>query len=281
MKVAKITRDGQVASAIVDGPVAKVVSPWIATDPLDAPFTLPTLSLADLGLLASRASELVPLDEVTLLPPIGPRSKLVCIGLNYRDHVTETSFQIPPQPGLFTKFTDALVGHTAPLIRPVVSECFDFEGEIAVVIGKAGRNIATEHAARHVFGYTIMMDGSLRDYQGHSLSAGKNFWRSGSLGPWVVTADDVPSPTDMKITTRLNGEVVQSGTADMMIYDIPTVISYISRFTLLEPGDVISTGTPAGVGAMRKPPLWMRSGDRIEIQVSGVGTLRNPIEDAR
>lgn len=279
MKVAKIARNGLVASAIVDGVMAKVVSDWSRADPLDAPFPLPGLSLAELQQMEAGATETVSIKEVTLLPPIGQRSKVICIGLNYRDHVTETSFEIPPQPGLFTKFTDALVGDDAPIIRPKVSDCFDFEGEIAVIIGKPGRNIAIEDAGSHVFGYTVLMDGSLRDYQGHSLSAGKNFWRSGSIGPWVVTADSVPGPADMQITTRLNGDVVQSGTADMMIYDIPTVIAYISRFTLLEAGDVISTGTPSGVGAMRKPPLWMRNGDRIEVEVSGLGVLRNLVED--
>lgn len=281
MKLAKIARGGAVASAIVEDGAVRVVSPWTTADPLDAPFDLPGLPQSDLTGLAAGQRERIPLGEVALLPPIGPRSKLVCIGLNYLDHAVEGSFEAPANPALFTKFSDALVGEGAPLMRPSVSQCFDFEGEIALVIGKSGRNIAVEDAASHICGYTIMMDGSLRDYQQHSLSAGKNFRRSGALGPWIVTADEISDSAAMAITTRLNGDVVQSGVASKMLYDIPTVIAYVSQFTLLEPGDVISTGTPAGVGAMRKPPLWMKAGDRIEVEVTGIGKLSNAIEDDR
>lgn len=148
-----------------------------------------------------------------------------------------------------------------------------------MVIGRAGRHVAAVDALSYVFGYTIMMDGSMRDFQKHSLSAGKNFWRSSSLGPWIVTADEIPDPTKLKLTTRLNGVEMQSSNASLMVYDIPTIIAYISRWTSLAPGDVISTGTPGGVGARRLPPLWMKAGDVIEVNVDQVGTLQNSVED--
>jgi 2-keto-4-pentenoate hydratase/2-oxohepta-3-ene-1,7-dioic acid hydratase in catechol pathway len=193
--------------------------------------------------------------------------------------VEETHNDLPANPSLFTKIADVLVGQGEPMVRPRVSEHFDYEGEIAVVIGKAGRHIAPENALDHIFGYTIMNDGSVRDYQKHSATAGKNFWRSGSLGPWVVTADEIPDWRVLKMETRLNGQTVQSTTADLMLYDIPTAIAYISRWTPLAPGDVIATGTPGGVGSRRTPPLWMKAGDTIEVEVSSVGKLTNPIVD--
>ena len=180
-------------------------------------------------------------------------------------------------PSTFTKVPDALVGQGEPIYRPKVSECFDFEGEIAVIIGKYGRHISLENAMKHVFGYTIMMDGSVRDYL--LPTAGKNFWRSGSLGPWIVTADEIPNPDAFKLETRLSGKVVQETTAKLMIFSIPTIIEYISRWTPLAPGDVIATGTPAGIGAKRTPPLWMKAGDVIEVEVSQIGILRNPVRN--
>jgi 2-keto-4-pentenoate hydratase/2-oxohepta-3-ene-1,7-dioic acid hydratase in catechol pathway len=219
------------------------------------------------------------LSSVCLLPPINERSKIICLGLNYRAHVEEAEADVAAHPGLFTKFADALVGSGEPLVRPRASSAYDYEGEIAVVMGRAGRHISRQSAMEYVFGFTIMLDGSVRDYQQHSVSAGKNFWHSGSLGPWIVTVDDIPDPRVLKLETRLNGQTVQSTTADLMIYDIPTAIEYISRFTPLSPGDVIAMGTPGGVGALRKPPLWMRAGDVIEVSVSGIGTLTNTIYD--
>jgi 2-keto-4-pentenoate hydratase/2-oxohepta-3-ene-1,7-dioic acid hydratase in catechol pathway len=221
----------------------------------------------------------VPLSKTKLTIPAAALSKFICLGLNYRTHVEETKSELPPQPALFTKFSDVLVGQDQPLVRPQASEQFDYEGEIAVVIGKAGRHISRESALEHVFGYTILHDGSVRDFQRHSPSAGKNFWRSGAMGPWIVTADEIPDPSILKLETRLNGRTVQSTTADQMLYDIPTAIAYISRWTPLSPGDVIATGTPAGVGSQHTPPLWLKAGDVVEIEVSGVGVLRNPVID--
>lgn len=272
MRVAKIQRDGKTAHAIIDGDRARIVGTWTTGDAVGTPFDLSTFSGAATG-------ETLALGDVALVPPAGPLTKLICLGLNYRNHVEETHNDLPENPSLFTKVADALVGHEAPVIRPRVSTHFDYEGEITVVIGKGGRHIAPEDALSHVFGYTIMLDGSVRDYQKHSASAGKNFWRSGSMGPWIVTADEVPDPTKLALQTRLNGQIVQQTTADLMLYDIPTAIAYVSRWTPLAPGDVIATGTPGGVGARRTPPLWMKAGDRIEVEVSSIGTLGNDVHD--
>lgn len=279
MRVAKIRADGRAAAAVIDHDRAVVVGEWADGDPMGVPFPLTAMDPATLEAAAASATDSLPLDTVSWLTPLGPLSKVICLGLNYRNHVEEVSADLPKQPTLFTKMSDALVGHAAPIVRPRVSEQFDYEGEIAVVIGRAGRHIAAADALDYVFGYSALLDGSVRDYQRHSVTAGKNFWRSGSLGPWIVTADEVPDPAAITLETRLNGETVQSATADLMLYDVPTTIAYISAFTALAPGDVISTGTPAGVGASRKPPRWMRAGDRVEVVVGGVGVLMNPVKD--
>jgi 2-keto-4-pentenoate hydratase/2-oxohepta-3-ene-1,7-dioic acid hydratase in catechol pathway len=279
MRVAKIGFEGRSASAVIDHDHAVVVGEWTDGDPMSAPFPLTATDVAALETAAASATESLPLETVSWLTPIGPRSKVICLGLNYRNHVEEVAADLPRQPTLFTKVPDALVGHAAPIVRPRVSEQFDYEGEIAVVIGRAGRHIAAADAMDHVFGYSGLLDGSVRDYQRHSVTAGKNFWRSGSLGPWIVTADEVPDPATITLETRLNGETVQSATADLMLYDIPTTIAYVSTFMALASGDVISTGTPGGVGASRRPPRWMRAGDQVEVIVGGVGVLMNPVED--
>lgn len=277
MRVAKIELDGRTASAVLLEDGARIVGPWSEGTALAAAFDAPRMSLAQLRQRASEATEILPLDQITLVAPAEPLTKLVCLGLNYKNHVDETHNDLPPNPSLFTKVADSLVGQGEAVLRPKVSEHFDYEGEICVVIGKAGRHITPESALSHVFGYTIMLDGSVRDYQKHSVTAGKNFWRSGALGPWIVTADEIPDPRAMRLETRLNGQTVQSTTADLMLYDIPTAISYISRWTPLSPGDVIATGTPGGVGSRRNPPLWMKAGDTIEVEVSSIGVLANPV----
>jgi 2-keto-4-pentenoate hydratase/2-oxohepta-3-ene-1,7-dioic acid hydratase in catechol pathway len=198
--------------------------------------------------------------------------------MNYRDHVGEIKQEVAANPTIFTRYIDTLVGQGQPVIRPTLSETFDFEGEIAIIIGRGGRHIPVETALDHVSGYTCFMDGSVREYQRHSLTAGKNFWRSGAMGPWIVPAQNF-APADPLLETRLNGEKVQGAHASQMIFDIPHAIAYCSRFTLLRPGDVIATGTPGGVGSRREPPLWMKAGDRIEVSVEGIGTLCNSVAD--
>lgn len=274
MKLAKIEHGGRTAEGFIEGNRVRIVGPWQTGDSAVTGFAVERF--ADSGAVTA---EYLPLSEVRLVPPVGPSAKIVCLGLNYRNHVEETFSDLPENPSLFLKLADTLVGDGAPILRPRVSMHFDYEGEITVVIGTAGRHIAREDALSHVLGYTIMMDGSVRDYQKHSPSAGKNFHRSSSLGPWIVTADEIADPTQLTLATRLNGAEVQSTVASLMLYDIPTAIAYVSRWTPLAPGDVIATGTPGGVGSRRTPPLWMKAGDRIEVEVSGIGTLANPVQD--
>ena len=221
------------------------------------------------------------LAEAELLPPIPNPGKLFCIGLNYEDHRKETKRDKTEAPAVFVRFPESQVGHGAPMRRPRESEKYDYEGEIAVVIGSAGRRIAEADAWRHVGGYSCFNDGSVRDWQNATTqwTAGKNFYRSGSFGPWIVTADEIPAGTRMTLKTRLNGREMQSTDTSLMIHSIPRIIAHLSTWTRLEPGDVIASGTPGGVGSRREPPVWMKAGDVVEVEVSGVGVLRNPIAD--
>lgn len=218
-----------------------------------------------------------PLSSIQLLPPIPNPDKILCVGLNYRSHVAETGRDLPAQPSIFARLNNTLVPHGAPIIQPQVSNHLDYEGELAIVIGRPGRYVPAGEALSHVFGYSCFNDGSLRDFQKHSVTAGKNFYRTGGFGPWIVTADEIGDPTRLDLVTRLNGTEVQRSNTGMLIYSLAEIISYISQFTPLEPGDVIATGTPEGVGARRTPPLWMSKGDVVEVEISGIGVLSNPI----
>jgi 2-keto-4-pentenoate hydratase/2-oxohepta-3-ene-1,7-dioic acid hydratase in catechol pathway len=219
------------------------------------------------------------LSEIKFLPVIPHPEKILCAGINYRSHAAETGRELPKQPGMFVRFTDTLVGHGGEMIRPSVSDNFDFEGELAVVIGKPGRHIKTERALDHVAGYTCFVDGSVRDFQKFSVTSGKNFPGTGPLGPWLVTTDEIPDPSRLTLMTRLNGKEVQHSGTDLLIYSIPQIIAFCSDFTALSAGDVIATGTPEGVGHRRTPPLWMKSGDQLEVEITGIGTLRTHIVD--
>jgi 2-keto-4-pentenoate hydratase/2-oxohepta-3-ene-1,7-dioic acid hydratase in catechol pathway len=219
------------------------------------------------------------LADVTLLPVIPDPQRIVCVGINYRSHAEETGRDISPAPSVFLRLADTLIGHGAALVRPKVSKMFDFEGELAVLIGRPGRHVAEADALKHVAGYTCFVDGSVRDYQKFSVTSGKNFPATGPLGPFLVTTDEIPDPTRLTLVTRLNGVEMQRSGTDVLIYSIPQVIKFVSDFTSLAPGDVIATGTPAGVGHRRNPPLWMMPGDVIEVEISGIGTLRNPVID--
>ena len=232
--------------------------------------------LAEIG--AKVVSEYI-MDDIELLPVIPNPDKIICAGLNYKDHAEQFTDEIPENVTLFSRLNNTLVAHGDPIVRPQVSSNFDFEGELALIIGKGGRHIAESDVLSHIVGYTCFLDGSIRDYQRHSLTAGKNFHRTGPLGPWMVTSDEIPDPTKLELTTRLNNKVVQKCTTDLMIYSIPEIVSYISDFTPLVPGDVIATGTPAGVGNVRSPKLFMKAGDTIEVEISKIGTLRNTVID--
>jgi 2-keto-4-pentenoate hydratase/2-oxohepta-3-ene-1,7-dioic acid hydratase in catechol pathway len=219
--------------------------------------------------------------DITFLPAIPDPEKILCAGINYRSHAAETGRDIPQAPSMFARFVDTLVGHDGEMIRPTVSQCFDFEGELAIVIGRTGRHIRHERALDHVAGYTCFVDGSVRDYQKISVTSGKNFPATGPLGPWIVTTDDIPDPARLTLTTRLNGTEVQRSGTDMLIHSVPAIVAFCSDFTVLAPGDVIATGTPEGVGHRRTPPLWMKAGDVLEVEVSGIGVLRSRIVDEK
>jgi len=245
------------------GPSLRAV---LATGPLD-----------NLQAVAARRKPTVSLDHVVLLQVIPDAARVICIGKNYRDHAAEMGGPPPENPNLFMRTPQSLVGHRQSIVCPSASKEYDYEGELAVVIGKGGRRIAPDRALNHVAGYTCFLDGTVRDFQKHSFTAGKNFDSSGACGPWLIPATEVPDPQNLMLTTRINGEVVQQSNTSQMIYSVAAVISYISTFTHLEPGDVISTGTPAGVGAGRKPPKWLKPGDKVEVEIERIGILANTV----
>ncbi len=227
---------------------------------------------------ATRASDYA-LSEITYLPVILHPDKILCAGLNYKAHMEETGNEDTSAPTLFTRFASSQVGHEQAMIKPRESDNLDFEGEIALIIGKAGRRISPDAALSHVAGYSCYNDGSVRDFQRHTsqFTPGKNFVRTGGFGPWMMTPDEIGDLDNMEITTRLNGEVMQNSRAAYLIFSFAELISYSSTFTELVPGDVIVTGTPAGVGAARNPPVFMLPGDQVDIEVSPIGTLSNTI----
>jgi 2-keto-4-pentenoate hydratase/2-oxohepta-3-ene-1,7-dioic acid hydratase in catechol pathway len=221
----------------------------------------------------------IALAEVTLLPVIPNPGKILCVGHNYESHRQETGRAKVDHPSIFTRFADTLVGAGQSIVLPHVSTNLDFEGELAIVIGRGGRAIAEEDALDHIAGYACFNDASLRDWQWHTtqFAPGKNFPGTGAFGPRLVTPAEAGDLADVHVTTRLNGEIVQDQPVRDMIFPIAQIIAYVSAFTPLSPGDVIATGTPGGVGAKRTPPLWMKAGDRVEIAIGPIGTLTNTI----
>jgi 2-keto-4-pentenoate hydratase/2-oxohepta-3-ene-1,7-dioic acid hydratase in catechol pathway len=234
--------------------------------------------LPEAGRLCRGARPDFALNDATFLPLIpNPETRIFALGWAYKDHQLEGGIQELEFPQMFSKHPQSLVGHAQPIIKPRISERFDYEGEVAIVIGKAGRHIAPERAMEHIAGYSILMDGSVRDWQKHSITAGKNFDGSSAYGPWLATRDEVPDPKQMTLCTRLNGREMQRSSFGLMAWDLGFLLNYISTFTRLEPGDAISTGTPGGVGHRRNPQVFMKAGDELEIEVSGVGVLRNRV----
>ncbi|MEM8581542.1 MAG: fumarylacetoacetate hydrolase family protein [Pseudomonadota bacterium] len=240
------------------------------------------------GVLAAGAvSELegcgpeIALRDVTLLPPVSNPDKILCIGLNYMSHIKETGRDKPKFPSIFTRYPSSIVGHGTPLIRPRVSDTFDYEGELAVVIGKSCRNVPLANAMDVIAGYSCFNDGTIREYQTHTTQfwPGKNFEASGSMGPWIMTPDELGEITQQTLTTRINGNVEQQAGIDDLAISIPELIAYASTVITLEPGDVIATGTPGGVGKFRNPQLYMTSGMMAEVEISGIGTLANSVVD--
>ena len=220
-----------------------------------------------------------PLDAISFLPPIPDPEKILCVGLNYVSHIKEGGREPPAKPIIFTRTPSSQVGHGEALVRPDASETFDYEGELAVIIGRRCRHVKRADFEQVIAGYACYNDGSIREWQRHSTQfiPGKNFYRSGAFGPWIVTPEEAGDITKAHLMTRLNGKEQQHATIDDLCFDIPTLIEYCSTFTQLEAGDVIVTGTTGGVGAYQKPPLWMKPGDTVEVEISGIGILRNSV----
>lgn len=232
---------------------------------------------------ASEKGSVLDPEGLQYLPPLTHPSKIVCVGMNYKDHAEENKLAKQEHPTFFLRVSSSLIGHGQPLIRPLVSEQLDYEGELAAIIGKPGRHISVDRALEHVAGYAVFNEASIRDYQvgrGQQWTLGKNFDGTGAFGPDLVTADELPpGAKGLHLETRLNGAVVQSANTADLIFDVATLVSRLSEAITLEPGDVIVTGTPAGIGFFRTPKLWMKPGDLCEVEIEGVGLLRNPVED--
>jgi len=229
---------------------------------------------------AAKGAPKLNLAQVEFLAPFRASQKILCVGLNYVAHVAESPYKQPDYPTFFGRFASTLIGHGQPLVKPKVSDEFDYEGELVAVIGKKGRHIKVEDALDHVAGYTIFNEGSVRNFQFKSpqWTVGKNFDDSGACGPWFVTADELPAGAKgLRLTTRVNGRVEQDASTDDMIFDVATLISIASEAMTLVPGDMLVTGTPSGVGFGKKPPVYMRSGDVCEVEIERIGVLRNPV----
>ncbi|MBS7743191.1 MULTISPECIES: fumarylacetoacetate hydrolase family protein [unclassified Chelatococcus] len=255
---------------------------------LDSELPIDPLKILTDAFLRAKASAAIanakPVDSTSarLLPPLAQFGKIICVGLNYADHAAESPYDRPKFPVFFLRVDTGIIGPNDPIIRPLISDHLDFEAEMAVVLGSGGRRIPEEQALDHVAAYTVFNDGSIRDWQfkGPQWTLGKNFDNTAPIGPFLVSSDEVPSSgKGLRITTRLNGEIVQDANTHDLLFPIPELIARISEAMTLRPGDVIVTGTPAGVGFARKPPLFMKAGDICEVEVEGIGKLVNPIVD--
>ncbi len=272
MKLMSFERDGHTSWGVAEGDSVT-----------DCGTRAPSLraALADIATATADRASLprYPLASVVFLPPIPDPEKIICIGLNYLTHILEGGREPPKQPTIFTRWANSQVGHGSPIIRPNASDTLDFEGELAVVIARRARHVAEADWASVIAGYSCYNDGSVREWQRHSTQygPGKNFPSTGGFGPYLVTPDEAGDVTAASLITRLNGEEVQRATIDDLVFTIPKLIAYCSTFTELVPGDVIITGTTGGVGAYRTPPLWMKPGDTVEVEITGIGTLRNPV----
>lgn len=277
MRFASYELAGQPGYGLVAGERIRAASAALQARCPDLRTLLAADALAELA--ADDAGEMLELADIRLLPVIPNPDKILCIGVNYRPHAEEMGRDLPEHPTVFTRFPGSLVGHGEPLVKPRASEQYDFEGELAIIIGRAARHVSREHALDYVAGYSCFMDGSVRDWQQHTtqFTAGKNFERSGALGPWLVARARVDDIGSVSLTTTIGGEVMQRGRIDQLLFDIPAIIEYCSTFCELLPGDVIATGTPGGVGAARKPPRWLAAGDIVSVDLGEVGRLENPV----
>jgi acylpyruvate hydrolase len=283
MKFTTFEHQGRIATGLVDKdqlialPVldeAQDLAAWL----LQAPERVGSAAQQARG----EAGNVVPLSAARLRPVVPAPSKIVCLGLNYADHAAEGGHAKPEYPSFFMRGPSSLLAHGAPMIRPRVSDKFDWEAELAVIVGRRSRHLTAGTALSAVAGYTCFNDGSLRDYQKRTSqwTVGKNFDATGPLGPWAVSADELPAgATGLKIQSRLNGEVMQSSNTSLMLTSVVDALCLLSEVMTLEPGDVIAMGTPSGVGYARKPPVFMKAGDRIEIEIERIGVLSNPVAD--
>jgi 2-keto-4-pentenoate hydratase/2-oxohepta-3-ene-1,7-dioic acid hydratase in catechol pathway len=277
MKFARVSRDGKPGLAIQKDGNLHAVLDGVAD--LDALVNTGADALAKAYARIATAPAYAAQD-LTFLPPLARPGKVICLGLNYADHAAEGGFEVPEFPTIFARFASNLIGHGASILKPTTSDALDYEGEMVAVIGKRGRNIAKADALSHVMGYSVFNDGSIRDYQlkTSQWTAGKNFDNTGAFGPWLVTADEVPAGgAGLNIETRLNGQVMQSANTDQMVFDVENTVVLLSTFLTLEAGDVLVMGTPSGIGLARKPPVFMKPGDTVEVEIEKIGLLRNPV----
>jgi len=283
MRLLNFAKDGRTALGARRGEVVADLTAAGVAGSVDELLKLGADGMARAKAAADAAKTTVPLTNVKLLPPVLAPAHAIAVGLNYIDHAAESPYKDAPKyPVLFHRWPSSWVAHGEALLKPKVSDAFDYEAEMAVIIGKPGRYIARDKALDHVAGYSLFNDGSIRDYQfkSHQWMIGKNFHRSGSFGPELVTADELPpGAAGLRIRARLNGQVMQDADTKDMIFDVVTLVSTISEVLELQPGDVIISGTPAGVGFARKPPVFMKAGDTIEVEVDRIGTLTNRIEN--
>ncbi len=281
MKLISFLRSGSASYGVVVGEKVLDLMPLLGSEAADLKTVIEKNLVPRInGLLASHQPDLT-FAQLTLLPVIPNPDKIVCVGLNYHDHVKETGRDLTEKPAIFLRLNDSQVAHGQNMVRPLESHRLDYEGEIAVIIGKGGRRIQEADAWNHIAGYACYNDGSVRDWQNFTTQwiPGKNFFKTGGFGPWMVTADEIAPNRVMTLTTKLNGQEMQRTTTDMMIHSIPRQLAFISTVIALKAGDVIVTGTPGGVGNKRTPQVFMKPGDVIEIEVDAIGVLRNGIED--
>ena len=280
MKVVTFERNGVRSYGILENDRVLDVGNRLASRYADLRAVLAAGALQELLIASTQGPQTFLVEDFNFEPLIPNPQKILCVGLNYISHRTETKRPETKYPSIFTRFADTQVGHETPVLRPSFSTAFDYEGELAVVIGRRGRHISEQDVSAHIAGYSCYNDVSVRDWQRHTAqwTPGKNFPSTGAFGPSLVTPDEIPDLGALTLTTRLNGEVMQEAPISDLIFSVPVIVSYISKFTPLYPGDVIATGTPGGVGDRRDPPVYMKDGDIVEVEIDRIGILRNVVQ---